>query len=81
MLAEALFANGRGRGRARVLENLSAAAMDFKLAELPQHKRRWGLPAAGALQAGFIPYADDWYVALPAEAVPLPPSAQLLPPM
>ena len=59
-------------GDTRALEKLSAAAIDPTPAECPQHKRRRGLPVADAAPAGFIPYADDGFVALPAEAVPLP---------
>ena len=61
-----------GDGGTRVLENLSAAAIDPTPADFPQHKRRRGLPVADAVPAGFIPYADDGFVALPAEVVPLP---------
>ena len=59
-------------GDSRVLKNVSAAALDATPEEFPQHKRRRRLPVADAAPAGFIPYGDDGFVALPAEAVPLP---------
>ena len=68
MLAEAL--QMVEDGDTHVLKNISAAAIDPTTAECPQHKRRRGLPVAGAIPAGFIPYADDGFVALSAEAVP-----------
>ena len=59
-------------GVTRIPGYVSAAAMDSTPAECPQHTRRRGLTVADAAPAGFIPYANDGFVALPAEAVPLP---------
>ena len=64
MLTEAL--QMAESGDMLVLESLSAVAIDPKPAECPQHMRRRGLPVADAAPAGFIPYVDDLFVALPA---------------
>eukprot|EP00614_Pseudopedinella_elastica_P027545 CAMPEP_0172644326 /NCGR_PEP_ID=MMETSP1068-20121228/239153_1 /TAXON_ID=35684 /ORGANISM="Pseudopedinella elastica, Strain CCMP716" /LENGTH=107 /DNA_ID=CAMNT_0013458519 /DNA_START=929 /DNA_END=1249 /DNA_ORIENTATION=+ len=70
MLAEALHM--AEDGATRVLENEGAAAIDYTPAECPQHKRHRGLPVADAVPAGFILYADNGFVVLPAEEAPPP---------
>ena len=79
MLAEAL--QMVEDGDTRVLENVSAAAIDPTPAERPQHKRRRGRPVSDAVLAGFIPYAGDGFVASLRRRYRSPPSAKLLPPM
>ena len=68
-------------GDTSVLKKVSAAAIDPTPAEFPQHKRRRGLPVADAVPAGFIPYADDGFVASLRRRYRSTPSAQLLRPM